>query len=190
MSKHNVWMGLWDVSIVGSDGKIKEEFKDLRNGLTDDGECIVLSRYFWDDLLVVGPCKVRLVNQSLTTASHYTETLANAEISGWTGGAYPPSITQDPSGWTLNRVTADGSWYMQSAELSLTAGASACGPFSCLFLTAALTWDGGVSIPAYAPGGVSNPLYGGAALLAYLNFPSRTILSGDTLKVKVKVTLT
>lgn len=182
--KHDWYVGTWDLRVVRPDGTVREEFLNLRNGLADDGEFVMLSNFFRNSYSSIGPFNVRLCNEVLTVASHYEAGVSPVEINAaGVTGTYPVAITRDENattGWPTLELDTDGNWRISAAAFSMVATGPGIGPFSTLFLTASVTWAG------TPPEGHASPE---EVLLAFLTVPTRTIVSGDTLNITARVKL-
>ena len=182
MKKHNAYLGLWDLTTVGPDGKIKDQQLGLRNGLSDDGECLVLSHFF-QNTVTIPSFKLRLGSTNILASDHYSVVSSAGHVVSLpsTGVSAPPSFTSDGTGWSIALNPSTGNWTVTSAQASITAVSGPVGPFQSMMMTCTPSWT---TSPA---GWLSTE--NTEALVAFLNFPSRTLLTGNTLLVQINTTL-
>ena len=178
--KHNAYVGLWDLTIVGADGRIKDQQLGLRNGLSDDGEALILSCFFQNNVTLT-QFNARLCTITVDPTKHYSD-VSPYEISG-TGitPQYPAPFSQNLTGWTAQHNATSGNWTLTSSQQSFNFHTGVT--FASLLLTAPITF--GTALTGWS-GGVPPT----ESLVAFLNLTSpRTVSADDTLLVQVNVTL-
>lgn len=164
MKKHNFYDGRWDVIIKDKGGKILSEDLNIRNGLADEGEKLILDSFFRGQN-TPAEFAVRLCNSTPTE----TSTLSSITDEILTGGWLAKQVERGPTGWpTIQQVGGD--WQVISKDLTQLATGVDIGPFTCAYLATTTDNTG--------------------ELIAFVILPgSRVVPVGGLLTVRMTITL-
>lgn len=163
MGRHKFWEGIWEITCVGKDGKVKWQ-EEVYNALANQGEMNLLDTFF---RLQNAPTEFYLRLCYDTLAETDTLSVVQNEASGF--GYAPQVVERSLTGFPVLELDA-GDYRVITKQVSFTAAGGDIGPFNTLYL--ATTSDN------------SGLLIGFIALSI-----ERTVLSGDTMLARLRIKL-